>query len=90
MPAPKGGRKQGGRRSEFDSETDLVVTRNHPVGVFAGLELSEEQRAMLTESSDYFLFDGQVEVADRTARLYSVLRRKGGRVDVLARGSGSL
>jgi general secretion pathway protein K len=58
--------------------------------VFAGLELSEEQRAMLTESSDYFLFDGQVEVADRTARLYSVLRRKGGRVDVLARGSGSL
>jgi hypothetical protein len=40
MPAPKGGRKQGGRRSEFDSETDLVVTRNHPVGVFAGLELT--------------------------------------------------
>ena len=58
--------------------------------VLEGLELAPGLTDRLVESSDFFLYSGQVEVADRTATLYSVLRREAGRVDTLARVSGSL
>ena len=47
-------------------------------------------RPRLLESSNYFLYSGEVEVADRVARLYSVLRRDGGRVKAEIRAGGSL
>ena len=58
--------------------------------VLEGLELDPRLTDRLVEKSDLFLYSGQVEVADRTATLYSVLRREAGRVETLARVSGSL
>lgn len=58
--------------------------------VLEGLELDPGLTDRLVEKSDVFLYSGQVEVADRTATLYSVLRRDQGRVETLARVSGSL
>ncbi len=54
--------------------------------VLANLEVD---RNLLSESTDYFLYTGQVEVADRQATLYSVLRREGGQVRTLLRSSGA-
>ncbi|MDJ0877430.1 MAG: type II secretion system minor pseudopilin GspK [Halieaceae bacterium] len=54
--------------------------------VLANLEVD---RNLLSESTDYFLYTGQVEVADRQATLYSVLRRQGGQVRTLLRSSGA-
>ncbi|MEE4191735.1 MAG: type II secretion system minor pseudopilin GspK [Halieaceae bacterium] len=54
--------------------------------VLANLDVD---RNLLSETTDYFLFTGQVEVADRQATLYSVLRRQGGQVKTLLRSSGA-
>lgn len=47
-------------------------------------------KALLGESSSYFLLDAKVEVADRNLRLYSVLERKRRQVTAIARAGGSL
>ena len=46
--------------------------------------------SLLGESSNYFLLDSRVEIADRQQRLYSVLRRRQRQVDVLQRINASL
>ncbi len=43
----------------------------------------------LTEKTDYFLYSGQVEVADRRSTLYSVLHRQAGQVKTLLRSGGA-
>ncbi len=59
--------------------------------VLAGLELHESLAGqVLVQSSEFFLYRGQVEVADRTSTMYSVLRREGAQVKTLLRASGSL
>lgn len=60
--------------------------------VFAGAspEALTALRALLGESSSYFLLTARVEIADREQRLYSVLRREERRVDVLQRLRGAL
>ena len=50
----------------------------------------EGMKALLGEHSSYFLLRAQVEVAGRNTRLYSVLERRGRRVNALVRVSGSL
>ncbi len=50
----------------------------------------EQVKALLGESTNYFLLSAEVKVADRRMRLYSVLRRNGRHVGALARASGSL
>jgi general secretion pathway protein K len=47
-------------------------------------------RSVLGESSAWFLMSAVVEVADRSAHLYSVLHRTSGQVEVEARSSGEL
>jgi general secretion pathway protein K len=47
-------------------------------------------KALLGQSSSYFLLQAEVEVADRNMRLYSVLERSKRRVTAMARASGSL
>ena len=58
--------------------------------VIAGLEMSNELRIRLVERSSYFLYTGQVEVADRVSTLYSVLFREPDGVTSLLRSSGAL
>ncbi|MEP5766410.1 MAG: type II secretion system minor pseudopilin GspK [Halieaceae bacterium] len=58
--------------------------------VLNGREFDPQLLARLTESSTWFLYSGEVEVADRTTRLYSVLKREEGAVKALQRSSGSL
>ncbi|MCX2981048.1 general secretion pathway protein GspK [Halieaceae bacterium IMCC14734] len=52
--------------------------------------ISPGLRASLSESSNYFLFEAEVDVADRISRLYSVLHRQNNSVTTLVRASGSL
>jgi general secretion pathway protein K len=47
-------------------------------------------KALLGQSSSYFLLQAEVEVADRNMRLYSVLERRNRRITAVARASGSL
>ncbi len=54
--------------------------------VLANLQVD---RNGLAEKTDYFLYTGQVEVADRRSTLYSVLHRQGGQVKTLLRSSGA-
>jgi general secretion pathway protein K len=59
--------------------------------VFTGRkEQMEGVRALLGESTGYFLLSAEVEVADRRMRLYSVLQRSGRQINALARARGSL
>jgi general secretion pathway protein K len=58
--------------------------------VYAGRELDAALIARLGESSSWFLYSGEVEVADRVTRLYSVLHREGSVVRARQRVSGSL
>ena len=58
--------------------------------IVAGLELSDELRGRLVERSSYFLYSGQVEVADRISTLYSVLFREANQVSPVLRSSGAL
>jgi general secretion pathway protein K len=58
--------------------------------VFAGREIAPELQAKLGETSGWFLYRGEVDVADRKARMYSVLRRDGTKVQALVRGNGEL
>jgi general secretion pathway protein K len=60
--------------------------------VFSGAQPDDVTalRALLGESSAFFLLDARVEIADREQRLYSVLRREGRQVDVLLRVPGVL
>jgi general secretion pathway protein K len=53
-------------------------------------EQMEQVRALLGQSTSYFLLSAEVEVADRRMRLYSVLERGARQVNALARGSGRL
>jgi general secretion pathway protein K len=75
------------RRGE-EGFKSLQVMLNSPV--FRGREIAPELQAKLGETSVLFLYRGEVEVADRTARMYSVLRRDGTKVQALVRGSGEL
>jgi len=47
-------------------------------------------KALVGETSNYFLLDAEVEVAGRNMRLYSVLDRSGRKISALYRVSGSL
>ena len=58
--------------------------------VIAGMELSNDLKARLTMRSSYFLYTGQVEVADRVSTLYSVLFREADQVVPMVRSSGAL
>jgi general secretion pathway protein K len=58
--------------------------------VFVNREIAPELKARLGETSSWFLYRGEVEVADRKARLYSVLRREGIKVQALVRSSGDI
>jgi len=71
--------------SGFDS---LQAMLDSPV--FAGREIAPELQARLGETSVWFLYRGEVEVAGRKARMYSVLRRDGIKVQALMRGSAEL
>ena len=84
--------------SEADAETlvdyrletgflDKAEFIAHPV--FAGKNLQAISQN-LGESSGYFLLSAEAEVADRRARLYSVLERRGRAINTLVRASGSL
>lgn len=55
---------------------------------FANREIASELKARLGETSSWFLYRGEVEVADRKSRLYSVLQREKGRVWARVRNSG--
>jgi general secretion pathway protein K len=56
---------------------------------FAGGEVTD-LRSVLGERSSWFLLSARVEVADRSARLYSVLHRNQRDVQAVARSSGEL
>lgn len=58
--------------------------------VLAQRQISPGLRGSLTESSNYFLFIAEVDVADRISRLYSVLHRQSNSITTLVRASGSL
>lgn len=58
--------------------------------VFAGRELDAEVQARLGETSSVFLYMGEVEVADRVARLYSVLLREDSVVKAIQRSSSRI
>jgi general secretion pathway protein K len=69
----------------FESKEDFLGS-----AVIAGLQLSEPLKQGLVERSSYFLYTGQVEVADRVSTLYSVLFREDGKVTPMLRSSGAL
>ncbi len=71
--------------SGFESVEDMLDSP-----VFEQRELNAELKGSLALSSDYFLFIGEADVADRISRLYSVLHREGQQVRTLVRASGSL
>ncbi len=58
--------------------------------VFADKEMAADIAARLGLTSDYFLFTGDVDIAGRITRLYSVLHRDEQAVVALVRASGSL
>jgi type II secretory pathway component PulK len=58
--------------------------------VLSDRKISPALRGSLSESSNYFLFIAEVDVADRISRLYSVLHRQSNSVTTLVRASGSL
>lgn len=82
--------------SESDAEA-LVAQRSEPGfadfeeflshPVLEGKELGG-LTALLGETSSYFQLSATVEVADRTAQLYSVLRRDGRQITAVTRHSG--
>ena len=53
-------------------------------------EQMAQTRALLGQSSRYFLLEAEVKVADRNMRLYSVLERRNRQITAIARASGSL
>jgi general secretion pathway protein K len=61
---------------------DLESFKELPV--FADRDMTE-QWASLVETTDYFLFTAEAEVAERRVRLYSVLHRDNSQVTALAR-----
>lgn len=50
----------------------------------------EDIRALLGESSSWFLLNASVEVAERQLHLYTVLQRRGRSIEAVVRASGSL
>ena len=58
--------------------------------VLADRQLAPELVARLAQTSAWFLYAGQVEVAGRVAHLYSVLRRDGARIKAVVRSAASL
>jgi general secretion pathway protein K len=56
----------------------------------AGREIDASLGARLGETSGWFLYSGEVEVADRLTRLYSVLHRENNQVKALVRSSAGL
>jgi general secretion pathway protein K len=56
----------------------------------AGREIDAELLARLGETSAWFLYSGEVEVADRLTRLYSVLHRENNQIKALVRSSAGL
>lgn len=82
-------------------EGESLFQRQRSEGGFASLEALLEDpvfadknmtavEGLLTESSSWFLLAAEVEVADRTMRLYSVLHRDGRTVRAVTRADGSL
>ena len=57
--------------------------------VLAGRGIAPELASRLGEESHWFLYAGEARLAGRTARLYSVLRREGGRVHAVLRSSAA-
>jgi general secretion pathway protein K len=58
--------------------------------VFSGRQIDAGLSARLGESSGWFLYSGEVEVADRFARLYSVLRRENNKITAMVRSSAGI
>jgi len=56
----------------------------------AGRKIGADLRARLGETSAWFLYSGEVEVADRLTRLYSVLHRENNQIKALVRSSAGL
>lgn len=56
----------------------------------AGRKIDAGLLARLGETSDWFLYSGEVEVADRLTRLYSVLHRDNNQIKALVRSSAGL
>ncbi len=73
------------REAGFESVEAMLASP-----VYAGIEIPADLRQRLVEKSDHFLYRGQVNVADRQATLYSVLRRESTQVKTLVRASASL
>ncbi len=66
---------------------DLNALKNHPV--FAGRsEKMQGTWGLVGETSDWFLLDAQVELADSNMRLYSVLKRDNRTIWAVSRSSG--
>ncbi len=59
-------------------------------GYFGEEEQRQQLAGLMSLRSDYFLFIGEADVADRISRLYSVLQRDGQQVRTLVRSSGGL
>lgn len=57
---------------------------------FDGREIDSSLRARLGETSSWFLYSGEVDVADRLTRLYSVLHRENNQIRALVRSSAGL
>jgi general secretion pathway protein K len=56
----------------------------------AGRKIDAGLQARLGETSNWFLYSGEVEVADRLTRLYSVLHRDNNQIKALVRSSAGL
>ena len=74
------GREQG----DWDDIETLLAQ-----SFFTGRDMTAIE-PLLTQRSDWFLLDAQVEIADREQHLYSVLKRKQRKIDVLYRSFGAL
>ena len=75
-------------RSEQNGPTTVEEVKDH--AVFAGKSNMGDLISRMDVSSSYFLLSAEAKVADRTLRLYSVLKRDGRSIEVIGRASGDL
>lgn len=83
---------EGDSLAEYRKETGFKDKNDFLANpVFAGkAENMSNIKALLGESSSYFLLRAEAEVAGRNVHLYSVLHRHNRQIDSLIRASGSL
>ena len=75
-------------REGDDGLEDLQALLDSPA--LKDKDISPELRGRLGESSGWFLYAGEIQVAGREARLYSVLRRQGRDVRSVVRSGGAI